>query len=485
MDLNRRLPASAALAVTVFFLISSGGVDGNLVFNVRRKFSAKESLLSVSREHDFRRRGRILTGVDLPLGGNGHPSGTGLYFTKIGMGTPPKYFYVQVDTGSDLLWLNCIDCIKCPRKSDLGIKLSLYDPKISSTANLVTCDEGFCTATYSGPLPGCKPELLCQYNVVYGDGSSTSGYFVRDNVQFDAVTGDLQTSSANGSVIFGCGNKQTGELGSSSEAVDGILGFGQANSSMLSQLALSGKVKKIFSHCLDGDNGGGIFAIGEVVEPKVDTTPLVPNQSHYNVKLKTIAVGGHALQLPTDIFDTGSGRGTVIDSGTTLAYLPDEVYKEMMTAIMANQPQLKLYTIEEQYTCFHFGESIDKGFPVVEFHFDGSLTLTVYPHEYFFPIGQDQWCVGWQNSGVQSRDGKDMTLLGDLVLLNKLVVYDLEKQTLGLTEYNCSSSIKIKDEKTGAVYTVGAHNLGSASALVVGRLLQILSFFVLGLYTLL
>lgn len=75
-----------------------------------------------------------------------------------------------------------------------------------------------------------------------------------------------------------CGNKQSGELGSSSEALDGILGFGQANSSMLSQLASSGKVKKVFSHCLDNVDGGGIFAIGEVVEPKVNITPLVQNQ---------------------------------------------------------------------------------------------------------------------------------------------------------------------------------------------------------------
>lgn len=75
-----------------------------------------------------------------------------------------------------------------------------------------------------------------------------------------------------------CGNKQSGELGTSSEAVDGILGFGQANSSLLSQLASSGKVKKEFAHCLDNKKGGGIFAIGEVVEPKVDMTPLVPNQ---------------------------------------------------------------------------------------------------------------------------------------------------------------------------------------------------------------
>jgi hypothetical protein len=44
-----------------------------------------------------------------------------------------------------------------------------------------------------------------------------------------------------------------------------MLGFGQANSSMISQLALARKVKKIFAHCLNNVNKGGIFATGEVV----------------------------------------------------------------------------------------------------------------------------------------------------------------------------------------------------------------------------
>jgi hypothetical protein len=70
-----------------------------------------------------------------------------------------------------------------------------------------------------------------------------------------------------------CGAKQSGKF-----ALDGIFGFGQANSSMISQLALAGKVKKMFAHCLDNVNGGGIFAIGEVVQPKVNSTKLVPNQ---------------------------------------------------------------------------------------------------------------------------------------------------------------------------------------------------------------
>lgn len=41
------------------------------------------------------------------------------------------------------------------------------------------------------------------YTEVYGDGGYSLGYFVRDVVQYDRVSGDRQTSLANGSVIFG------------------------------------------------------------------------------------------------------------------------------------------------------------------------------------------------------------------------------------------------------------------------------------------
>lgn len=54
---------------------------------------------------------------------------------------------------------------------------------------------------------------------------------------------------------------------------------------------------------------------------------------HYNVNLKSVEVGGQFLNLPTDLFDTGSSRGTIIDSGTTLAYLPSEVYQQLLDKV--------------------------------------------------------------------------------------------------------------------------------------------------------
>lgn len=55
-----------------------------------------------------------------------------LYYAKIGIGTPAKDYYVQVDTGSDIMWINCIHCKECPKKSSLGVGFS-------SCFILVTC----------------------------------------------------------------------------------------------------------------------------------------------------------------------------------------------------------------------------------------------------------------------------------------------------------------------------------------------------------
>lgn len=49
--------------------------------------------------------------------------------------------------------------------------------------------------------------------------------------------------------------------------------------------------------------------------------------------MKEIEVGGDVLELPTDIFSDGDQRGTIIDSGTTLAYLPETVYELMMAKV--------------------------------------------------------------------------------------------------------------------------------------------------------
>ncbi|KAK9043674.1 hypothetical protein V6N11_072009 [Hibiscus sabdariffa] len=386
------------VALAIVMMVNGFGCGfGNVVtLDVKHMFAGQERMLSAMKAHDMRRHARLLSTVDIdvPLGGDGHATGAGLYFAKLLIGNPLKEYHVQVDTGSDLLWLNCVGCDKCPKESSLGLEQKPYDPKKSSTSSLVYCKDDFCSAAHDGKLDHCDSNSQCEYYVVYGDGSGNAGYFVKDTVQLQQVTGNLQTAPTNGTIVFGCGSKRTGELGTSSEAVNGIIGFGQANSSVISQLAASGKVKKKFAHCLDNVEGGGIFAIGEVVAPQIKRTRMVPRH-------------------------------------------------------------------------------VDDEFPVIKLHFRDSLVLTVYPHDYLIKYSDDMRCIGWQPNGAKTEE-EDVILLGDLVLSNKLVIYDIENQTIGWAEYNCTSNVKVKDAKTGTEYMVGAHTISSTSSVTIGGILILL-----------
>lgn len=442
--------------VCVFMIVVQMGfwVSGNGVFKVHHKFSGSKKNLTVYKEHDSYRHRRILSAVDLPIGGANSPASVGLYFTKIKIGTPPRDYHVQIDTGSNLLWIVCAGS-----ESDHGIPLPLYDPLNSSSAKEITCGEDFCSATLDPSNNNCPIGSRCSYLVTYGGGYSTRGYIVRDTVQLDRLYGNLQTDSMKGRISFGCGSRL---LDAAEQALDGILGFGPSNSSIISQLASAKKVKKTFSHCLSGYKGG-IYAIGEVVEPKVQTTPIMPNDATFNIELMAIDVGGDIIHIPSSLFNTPSKRETIIDSGSTLAYFPDRVYNQLMEKIMAAQPKAHFHRIDDHdLKCTNYSRNVDDGFPVVTFHFADSLQLKVYPHQYLFRFQNKDWCIGFLSIDTSPLLPKDMTLLGDLVLTDKLVTYNMEDHTIGWTEYNCSSSIKVKDEETGRMYEVGAHDIPSS-----------------------
>lgn len=53
---------------------------------------------------------------------------------------------------------------------------------------------------------------------------------------------------------------------------------------------------------------------------------------HYNVVMEQVEVGGSVLDIRTSFFDLGK-RDMIIDSGTTLAYLPDSIYSPLMKKV--------------------------------------------------------------------------------------------------------------------------------------------------------
>ncbi|XP_010242907.1 PREDICTED: aspartic proteinase-like protein 2 isoform X2 [Nelumbo nucifera] len=395
--------------------------------------------LSEFRARDRVRHRRILQGgiVDFPVEGTYNPYTVGLYFTRVKLGTPPKEFYVQIDTGSDVLWVTCNACSGCPKYSGLNIAMNFFDAAASSTASLVSCSDEICNLAVQTLDGGCTAQnSQCGYSFQYGDGSGTSGYYVQDMFFFDTVLGKSLVANSSATIVFGCSNYQSGDLTKPDRAVDGIFGFGQHELSVISQLSSRGVAPKVFSHCLIGANsGGGILVFGGIVEPNIVYSPLVPNQPHYNLYLQSIAVNGQILPIDPAVFATSSNRGTIIDSGTTLAYLAAEAYDPFVNAINNAVSQSARSVLSKGNQCYQITSSVDGIFPTISLNFAGSASMILSPVEYLIKQGDadgaEMWCIGFQR--VQDQG---MTILGDLVLRDKIFVYDLANQRIGWANYD-------------------------------------------------
>lgn len=382
--------------------------------------------------------------IDFPVEGSANPFTVGLYFTRVKLGNPAKEFYVQIDTGSDILWVTCNPCNGCPTSSGLNIKLESFEPQQSSSSSTISCSDQRCTAAIQTGEASCSSDSSCSYSFQYGDGSGTSGYYVSDTLYFNTITANEQTLNSSAPVVFGCSNSQSGDLTKSDRAVDGIFGFGQHALSVISQLSSAGVAPKVFSHCLKGsDNGGGILVLGEIVEPGIVYTPLVQSQPHYNLNLESISVNGKPLSIDSSVFATSNTQGTIVDSGTTLAYLADQAYDTFVNAIIASASStLVKSVVAKGNQCFVTSSSVDDAFPPVSLNFSGGAIMMLKPEDYLIQQGSIDnaiiWCIGWQKN-----DGQGITILGDLVLKDKIVVYDLANQRIGWTSYDCSQSVNV------------------------------------------
>ncbi|KAL6124936.1 hypothetical protein ACLB2K_077444 [Fragaria x ananassa] len=418
--------------------------------------------LSQLRARDRLRHGRVLSGVvDFPVGGTFNPYLVGLYFTSVKLGTPATEFYVQIDTGSDVLWVGCNSCSGCPQSSGLKIQLHSFEPQSSSTAAVVSCSDKMCTLGLDTQDSSCDSQKKqCTYAFQYGDGSGASGYYVSDLLHFDtAADNQSVASNSSASIVFGCSTSASGVLQKTDRAVDGIFGFGQQELSVISQLSSQGITPKVFSHCLKGDDsGGGILVLGEIVEPNIVYSPLVQNQAHYNLNLESISVSGQTLPIDQSVFETSSNRGTIIDSGTTLSYLAEDAYDPFVTAITSAVSQSVTPVTSQGEQCYIVTSSISDAFPQVSLNFAGNASMILRPEDYLLQqnsvSGAQVWCIG-----IQKSEGQDITVLGDLVLKDKIIVYDLANQRIGWVQYDCSMSVSVSSNTSTGTASVNGGSI--------------------------
>lgn len=452
---------------------SSYGGLGQMSWEHHRRVRAHDTArhLYITRR---RLAGAATGGAQLLLSGSANPQEGGLYWTELGLGTPQRNFKLQIDTGSDVTWVDCTGpsgrCLSCPT-SGVAAPFSL---SASSTSTAISCKSSECdsfqSADSSRRWQGCDQansgDPSCYYELQYGDGSTSIGLFFQDRLHYSLLGG----SQGSIPLTLGCGFNQSGGLVSSGELVDGILGLGMGALSLPTQLNELGAADDVLGHCLAGESGGGgTLIIGDIVTQGLVFTPLIAGGSQYYATLQGISVSGTLVSgITADSFGSpGLGGGVIFDTGTTLALFPADVYSAwigQVAPLVSGLQQLGNTQFSDQ-VCFDYSgrntANLDQHFPRVVLHFDGAdmpLNASNYVNILSAPSGAKAACIEWQPVG--SSGEVVTTVLGDLILKDQLVVYDRPSSQIGWMPMNC---------QTGTIRaTMGGGSSGANVSIIIG-----------------
>ncbi|CAH8328915.1 unnamed protein product [Eruca vesicaria subsp. sativa] len=303
---------------------------------------------------------------------SGMDQGSGEYFVRIGVGSPPRDQYMVIDSGSDMVWVQCQPCKLCYKQSD-----PVFDPAKSGSYTGVSCGSSVCDRIENS---GCHSGG-CRYEVMYGDGSYTKGSLALETLTFG------RTVIRN--VAMGCGHRNRGMF----IGAAGLLGIGGGSMSFVGQL--TGQTGGAFGYCLvsRGTDSTGSLVFGrEALPVGASWVPLVRNPrapSFYYVGLKGLGVGGVRISLPDDVFDlteTGDG-GVVMDTGTAVTRLPTAAYaafRDGFKSQTANLPRASGVSIFD--TCYDLSGFVSVRVPTVSFYFTEGPVLTLPARNFLMPV---------------------------------------------------------------------------------------------------
>lgn len=303
---------------------------------------------------------------------SGMDQGSGEYFVRIGVGSPPRDQYMVIDSGSDMVWVQCQPCKLCYKQSD-----PVFDPAKSGSYTGVSCGSSVCDRIENS---GCHSGG-CRYEVMYGDGSYTKGTLALETLTFG------RTVIRN--VAMGCGHRNRGMF----VGAAGLLGIGGGSMSFVGQL--TGQTGGAFGYCLvsRGTDSTGSLVFGrEALPVGASWVPLVRNPrapSFYYVGLKGLGVGGVRIPLPDDVFDlteTGDG-GVVMDTGTAVTRLPTAAYaafRDGFKSQTANLPRASGVSIFD--TCYDLSGFVSVRVPTVSFYFTEGPVLTLPARNFLMPV---------------------------------------------------------------------------------------------------
>mmetsp|Transcript_18651 Transcript_18651/g.31075 ORF Transcript_18651/g.31075 Transcript_18651/m.31075 type:complete len:762 (+) Transcript_18651:174-2459(+) len=387
--------------------------------------------------------------------------GFGTHFVYVYVGTPRQRVSVIVDTGSHHTAFPCSGCSQCGDHTDL-----YFNPKSSSTIVVPKC--------------GGKN---CVFSQSYTEGSMWTAYRVRDRFFIGGETKTMAVDAEKHDVefTFGCQTKETGLFRTQME--NGIMGL-SADSKTLPNTLYQANMTNTNCFALCFLPTGGVMSLGgshpHLKQGKMGYAQMMKKSGYFTVKVlamflrKADEVDLHELKVP--MAKLNSGKGVIVDSGTTDTYLP--------SAISSAFQSLYKRLCGTSYTKAAFVISAEevKKLPTVVFHlqkWDPSGKSAEFVRVEFPPIRYLE--------PSRKKDGKDMFVfrlyltersggvLGANFMTGQNVEFDQKQQRVGFAPSHCKTSageplykgitkpVKLKKHRLRKLDDIGSSAIFSAS----------------------
>ncbi|XP_021905719.1 aspartyl protease APCB1 [Carica papaya] len=378
-----------------------------------------------------------------PVRGNVYPDG--LYFTYMLVGNPQRTYYLDIDTGSDLTWIQCdAPCTSCAKGAN-----PLYKPR---RGNLVPPKDSLCAEVHRNQKTQyCEACDQCDYEIEYADQSSSIGVLARDELHLLIANGSVTKLN----VVFGCAYDQQGLLLNTLVKTDGILGLSRAKVSLPSQLADQGIINNVVGHCLTTDvGGGGYMFLGDDLVPQwgMAWVPMLDGHSigFYHTEIMKMSYGNNPLSLGEK-----SGRRVLFDTGSSYTYFPEQAYSELVASLEevsdlgfirdTSDPTLPIcwqakFPIRSVTDVKQFFKTLT--FQLGSKWWIISRKLRFPPESYLIINKKGNVCLGILD-GSKVRDGSTI-ILGDISLRGKLMVYDNVNHRIGWMQSDCVKPNRFK-----------------------------------------
>ncbi|CAI8594833.1 unnamed protein product [Vicia faba] len=346
---------------------------------------------------------------------SGTGQGSGEYFTRLEVGQPAKPYYMVLDTGSDVNWIQCKPCSECYQQTD-----PIYDPTTSSTYESLTCEAQQCQKL---EVSACRSGN-CLYQVNYGDGSFTVGEYMTETMSFGS-------SGSINRVAIGCGHDNEGLF----VGAAGLLGLGGGALSLTSQIKASS-----FSYCLVDRNSdkSSTLEFNSLKPADSVTAPLLRNSkldTFYYVQLTGMSVGGNMVSVPPEIFSvdqSGSG-GIIVDSGTAITRLQTQAYNSVrdefkrLTQNLRSAEGIALFD-----TCYDLSNLQSVRVPTVSFHFGGDKVWNLPAKNYLIPVDSSGiFCFAF------APTSSALSIIGNVQQQGTRVSFDLANSLMGFSPNKC------------------------------------------------